>query len=304
VAAYQARRPPRHEIRRLRGIDIHLTRWGPEPTDAVPPVLLLHGWQDTGDTFQFMVDALQEDWPLVAPDWRGFGRSGSSQNGYWFPDYYADLEALIDLVSPQAAVALVGHSMGGNIASLYAGFRPQRVRCLANLEGFGLPRTSPSQVLGITRKWLDQVKSVPPLKDYESFEQLAAIIAFRYPRFPAERTEFIARAWAAQTPNGRVRLLGDSRHRWVSPVVYRREETEAVWRNIEAPALLLLGEASEYLQKLGTDGTDAAFQALIPQIEIARIPGAGHMLHIEKPDLVAPILEAFLRAHLGSPTWT
>jgi pimeloyl-ACP methyl ester carboxylesterase len=167
-----------------------------------------------------------------------------------------------------------------------------------------LPRTSPSQVLGITRKWLDQVKSVPPLKDYESFEQLAAIIAFRYPRFPAERTEFIARAWAAQTPNGRVRLLGDSRHRWVSPVVYRREETEAVWRNIEAPALLLLGEASEYLQKLGTDGTDAAFQALIPQIEIARIPGAGHMLHIEKPDLVAPILEAFLRAHLGSPTWT
>ena len=276
---------------------MHLTRWGPEPSDGVPPVILLHGWQDTGDTFQFMVDALREDWPIVALDWRGFGRSGSSQNGYWFPDYYADLDALIDVVSPSAPVALVGHSMGGNIASLYAGFRPQRVRCLANLEGFGLPRTAPTQVLGITRKWLDQVRSVPPLKDYDSFAQLASIIAFRYPRFPAERTEFIARAWAAETPTGRVRLLGDSRHRWVSPVVYRREETEAVWRHIEAPALLLLGDASEYLQKLGADGTDAAFRALIPQLEIARIPGAGHMLHIEKPELVAPIVEDFLTAH-------
>ncbi len=68
--------------------------------------------------------------------------------------------------------------------------------------------------------------------------------------------------------------------------------------------LLLLGEASEYLQKLGADGTDAAFRALIPQIEIARIPRAGHMLHIEKPELVAPILENFLKAHRVSPTWT
>ena len=297
MTIYRARRAPRHEIRRVRGLDLHLTRWGPEPTAAAPPVLLLHGWQDTGDTFQFMVDAFGEDLPLVALDWRGFGRSGWSQDGYWFPDYYADLDALIDQLSPQAPVQLVGHSMGGNIASLYAGFRPARVRALVNLEGFGRGRTSPDSVLATTRKWLDQVKSVPPLKDYESFQQLAGIIAFRYPRFPAERTEFIARAWAAQTPDGRVRLLGDSRHRWVSAVVYRREETEAVWRQIAAPCLLLLGEVSEHLERLGPDGTDAAFRSLIPQIEIARIPDAGHMLHIEKPELVAPLVERFLRTH-------
>ena len=261
---------------------MHLTRWGPEARAGLPPVLLLHGWQDTGDTFQFMVDAFREDWPLVAPDWRGFGRSGWSQDGYWFPDYYADLDALVDWLSPDEPVQLVGHSMGGNIAGMYAGLRPRRVRCVANLEGFGLGRIAPDQVVDTTRKWLDQVRSVPPLKDYESFEQLASIIAFRYPRFPAERTEFIARAWAAHSPDGRVRLLGDSRHRWVSPVVYRREETEAVWRRIEAPMLLLLGVASEYLERLGADGTDAAFQALIARLEIVRIPDAGHMLHIEK----------------------
>ncbi len=297
VTAYETRRTPRHEILRVRGLDIHLTRWGPAPTDSVPPVLLLHGWQDTGATFQFMVDALREERPLVAPDWRGFGRSGWSQDGYWFPDYYADLDALIDQLSPHAPVQLVGHSMGGNIAGLYAGFRPARVRCVANLEGFGMPRTVPAEVVAKTRKWLDQIGSVPPLKDYESFEQLAGIIAFRYPRFPAARAAFIARAWAAEMPGGRVRLLGDSRHRRVSPVVYRREETEAVWKEIAAPMLLLVGDVSEYLEKLGPDGTDAAFRAAIAQIEIARIPGAGHMLHIEKPELVAPLVEDFLGRH-------
>lgn len=295
--AYEGLRKPRREIRKVRGLDIHLTRWGPEPSASVPPVFLLHGWQDTGDTFQFMVDAFRRDLPLVAPDWRGFGRSGWSQHGYWFPDYYADLDALLEQLSPCAPVQLVGHSMGGNVAALYAGLRPQRVGCVVSLEGFGLPRVPPAQVLTATRKWLDQVGSAPPLKDYESFAQLAAIIAFRYPRFPQERVEFIARAWAAEASDGRVRLLGDSRHRWVSPAVYRREEAEAVWRHIQAPVLMLLGGQSEYLEKLGTDGRDEAFRAVIPQVEIVRIPAAGHMLHIEKPELIAPLVEDFLAAH-------
>jgi pimeloyl-ACP methyl ester carboxylesterase len=58
-----------------------------------------------------------------------------------------------------------------------------------------------------------------------------------------------------------------------------------------------LGEDSELLAKLGADGSEAALRALIPHIEIVRVAGAGHMLHIEKPDLVAPLVEAFLEAH-------
>ena len=51
---------------------------------------------------------------------------------------------VLDLLSPQAPAPLVGHSMGGNIACSYAGIRPERVRCVVNLEGFGLARTAPS----------------------------------------------------------------------------------------------------------------------------------------------------------------
>ena len=81
---------------------MHLTRWGPEPSESLLPVFLLHGWLDSGETFQFMVDALQQDWPLVALDWRGFGRSEWPHQGYWFPDYLGDLDALLDQLSPTA----------------------------------------------------------------------------------------------------------------------------------------------------------------------------------------------------------
>jgi len=301
VTAYRALRAPRHETVRVRGLDIHLTRWGPAASQTLAPVFLLHGWLDCGDTFQFLVDAFERDRPWVAFDWRGFGRSEWPQQGYWFPDYLADLDALLDLLSPAAPACLVGHSMGGNIAMAYAGLRQQRVRSIVNLEGFGLARTSPAQAPARLRQWLDQLQEEPRRKEYASFEELAAVIKFRYPRFSDAQAAFVAGAWGKLNPGGQVRLAGDPRHHWVNPILYKREDTEACWRNLRAPLLMLVGEESDQLAKLGADGTAAAFRALLPHIEIARVAGAGHMLHIEKPDLVAPLIESFLDTHSRTP---
>jgi pimeloyl-ACP methyl ester carboxylesterase len=300
VTGYQVLREPRHETLRVRGLDMHLTRWGPPPSETVSPVVLLHGWLDCGETFQFMVDALQRDWPLAALDWRGFGRSEWPQQGYWFPDYLGDLDAALDQLSPAAPACLVGHSMGGNIACSYAGIRPDRVRCVVNLEGFGLPRTAPTQAPARMRKWLDQLKPESKRKEYASFDELAGIIRFRYPRFSAVQAGFVAAVWGKLEADGRVRLAGDPRHTLVNPILYKREDTEAYWRELRAPLLMLVGEQSELLAKLGADGTEEAFRAVFPHIEIARIAGAGHMLHIEKPDVVATLVESFLDQHQGS----
>lgn len=293
LTAYQVLREPRHETLRVRGLDIHLTRWGPQPSESESPAFLLHGWLDAGDTFQFMVDAMQRDWPLVALDWRGFGRSEWPQEGYWFPDYVGDLDAILDQLSPARPARLVGHSMGGNIACSYAGIRPERVRSVINLEGFGLQRTAPAQAPARMRKWLDQLRTPLERKDYASFQELAGIIRFRYPRFSEAQAAFVATAWGKLEAGGRVRLAGDPRHHWVNPVLYKREDTEAYWRELRAPLLMLVGEESDHLAKLGADGTAAAFRAIFPHIEMARIAGAGHMLHIERPDLVAPLVESF-----------
>ncbi len=297
LAAYRVLRAPRHETLHVRGIDIHLTRWGPPPVESLSPIFLLHGWLDAGPTFQFLVDALQRDWPLVAPDWRGFGRSEWPQQGYWFPDYLGDLDALLDQLSPSGPVHIVGHSMGGNIACSYAGVRPDRVRSVINLEGLGLARTSPEQAPARLRKWLDQLKAEPAPKEYASFEQLAGVIRYRYPRFSAAQAAFVAAAWGRLDDSGRVRPAGDPRHHWVNPVLYKREDSEACWREVRAPLLLVVGEESDHMPKLGADGTAEAFRAVFPHIEFARVAGAGHMLHIERPQLVAPLVESFWDAH-------
>ncbi len=73
-----------------------------------------------------------------------FGQTSTPQaDHYVFADYLADLDMLLDHYAPGQAVDLVGHSMGGNVAMMYAGVRPERIRRLVNLEGFGMPATPP-----------------------------------------------------------------------------------------------------------------------------------------------------------------
>ncbi len=293
--AYRPRRPPRQWNLRLRGLEAHLWQWGGSSA-AQPPVVLLHGWLDSGASFQFIADACADRRALLALDWRGYGGSERPAQGYWFPDYLADLDALLDHLAPSTPVALVGHSMGGNLASLYAGLRPERVRALVNMEGFGLPRTAPRDAPARLRRWLDEARRAAPEREYESLAQLEAAIRVHHPRVAPERAAFLAGAWGKLDADGRVRLRSDPRHRWVNPVNYKREDAEACWRLIEAPTLLVAGGDSDYLRRLGADGAETALRSTFPRASFACIEGAGHMLHVEQPQRVARLLEDFLDA--------
>ncbi len=290
-------RSARHETLQLRGLETHLRRWGPVPTRARPPLYCLHGWMDNGDTFQFLADALPGDRALVAPDWRGFGRSAWAQEGYAFSDYVADLDALLQLYSPDDPVMLLGHSMGGNVACIYAGLRPERVRCVISLEGFGMAPTQPAQAPQRLRQWLEELRTTPAFNQYESFEQLAASIRRRHPRIEASRALQLARIWAHEEEPGCVRLWGDPRHKRVFPVLYRREESAAIWREIRAPLLAVAGAESAYVAQLGEGSGIEDFLRCVPGSTLRIIEGAGHLLHLEKPEIIAPLIGEFLDAH-------
>ncbi|MFO7277027.1 MAG: alpha/beta hydrolase [Pseudomonadota bacterium] len=293
---YRPRREPRHEERTLRGLRHRLTWWG-EPCES--PIVLLHGFLDAGATWQFLVDCLPDSWSFVAPDLRGCGGTERAPGGYWFPDYLADLEALLDALVPNAPARLMGHSMGGNIASLYAGVRPDRVAWLVNLEGFGLPRTEPDQAAARFAEWLDQLRQGPRVSRYDSVERFAAVLRTRNPRLTLERSLFIAHAWTRPVENG-VELAADPLHRLVNPVLYRREEAESCWRRIKAPSLLLIGELSELRERLGADGTEEALRAAFPGARLRTVPGVGHMMHHEDPQAVAERIVEFV-AEQGNP---
>jgi len=276
----------------IRGLRYHVREWG---GPGAPAVFLLHGWMDASASFQFLVDALERDWHVLAPDWRGFGESEWNRDAYWFPDYVGDLDALLETLSPTEPARLVGHSLGGNVASLYAGVRPERVRCVATLEGFGIGRTRADQAPGRYAQWLEELRAAPDFKRYPDFEALAKRLHKHNPRLTPERAAFVARQWARVDGSGAVELRGDPAHRLVNPVLYRIEETLACWSAVRAPMLWVEGAESDVTGWIkDTPEQWAERKAAFRNLREAVIPGAGHMLHHDQPEALARVLEPFL----------
>ena len=284
------RRVPWHETVTVRGLRHRLTWWGERSST---PVILLHGWMDTGETWQFLVDHLPEGWSCVAPDWRGFGGTEWPAEGYWFADYFADLEALLDVLSPGEPARLIAHSMGGNVATMYAGIRPKRARWVVNVEGVGLKRTSPDAAPDRYAEWLDELREPVQSRRYGSIDSVINFIVSRNPAMPLDRAAFIARAWTRPTDDGGVTMGFDPRHRRVGAMLFRREEAEACWRRIEAPVLLFLADKSEILPRISPDGGDEYFHSLYRDLQIVHVPEVGHMMHLEVPELLAARIVEF-----------
>ena len=288
---YRARHPAQRDTIDARGLRFSLYRWG---AVGQRPVVFVHGWGDTGETWQFVVDQLPQKRAYVALDMRGFGRTQRPEDGYWFPDYLADLEAVLDRLGPGETFDLVGHSMGGNVAAMYAGVRPERVRRLVNLEGFGMPRTNPEQAPARYAEWLDEMRRPARFATYDDYDQFISVLERRNPRTPRDRLEFIARSWARQRDDGRIELWADPRHKHVNPVLYQRDQAESCWRAITAPVLFVMGAQSELVKRMGDEVSESRLRELFRSVTPVTLPDAGHMLHHEQPEAVARLIGEFL----------
>ncbi len=300
--------PSHSRFIQVRGLRYHLREWG-GGADAARTLVMLHGWMDVSASFQFVVDALDRDWRVVAPDWRGFGLSDRAPGDcYWYPDYLADLELILDDVVGSEPAWLVGHSMGGNVALMYAGARPQRVGAVVNLEGFGLRPTQPEQAPGRYAQWIDQLKQGGTLRDYASQDEVAARLRKNNPRLSGERAAFLAQNWSQPDGQGRYRVAGDPAHRIVNPTLYRIDEVLACWRSVECPVLWVRAAQTDVLRHVGAD-PDAALRevearkASLRNVESAVVEDAGHMLHHDQPAEVARLIDDFARrcAGVGKP---
>ncbi|MBM4226741.1 MAG: alpha/beta fold hydrolase [Gammaproteobacteria bacterium] len=256
-------------------------------------MVLLHGWGDTGASFQFIAPFLAPHFHLIAPDLRGFGQSRAPAGEYWFPDYLADLDALLAALCGERPCDLVGHSMGGNIAGLYAGIRPERIRKLVLLEGFGLDTTSPGGAPSRYREWLDAQQREPRLREFSSQAALREHLRRLAPFASDEILEALCPLWAQPAGDGRWRLRMDPRHRWPNPVLCRRAEAIACWQEIRAPVLLFLGDRSEWPRHFVNLDPLAAFTAVLPAARVETITEAGHMLHWEQPARLGRLLRDF-----------
>ena len=301
--AYVPRRQAQSRFVPLRGLRYHAHVWGDlqRASAEQPPIFMLHGWMDVGASFQFVVDALADlglDRCVIAPDWRGFGRTeGPRVDTYWMPDYLGDLDALLDALAPTHAVDLVGHSLGGNVVMNYTGVRCERVRRLDNLEGFGLPRTRPTQAPKRLAQWLDGLRQPQTLRDYADLAEVAARLRKNNPRLSADKAQWLAPHWARLEADGRWHVQGDPAHKQVNPVLYRVDEIEACWRLIHAPVLWVEGEQTDLPERWGPSYSRDEFASrlsVVEHLEKRLVAAAGHMLHHDQPAVVAAAIASFL----------
>ncbi len=297
MTGYAPSRTSRSEFVSVRGLRYHVRIW--EPAAGVAPrgtLFMLHGWMDVAASFQFLVDRLDPGWRVLAPDWRGYGLTEwAHADCYWFPDYLADLDVLLARLSPDRPADLVAHSLGGNVAMLYAGIRPERVGRLVNLEGVGMRETTPDMAPGRYAQWLDELATAPRLRDYATLDEVALRLRANNPRLSAEFAEFLAPYWAQRNEHGRWALLGDPAHKLVNPVLYRLDEVLATWRRITAPVLFVVSEhLSDWHKFVRTDAFRERI-AVVPRLRWADVPGAGHMMHHDRPQTVAALIEEFMQ---------
>jgi pimeloyl-ACP methyl ester carboxylesterase len=300
---YQPRRPSRNEFVPIRNLKYHVLLWG-EPGAGKVPLVMVHGWMDVAASYQFVVDAFAHDYYVIAPDWRGYGLTQSPDaDNYWFPDYLADLDFLIDHYSPGHPVDLVGHSMGGNIAMLYAGSRPARIRKLVNLEGFGMAATRPAQAPRRYAKWMDELKAFHrgemALKAYDSVEGVAQRLMKTNRRLSQDKADWLARHWARPDAQGKWRILGDAAHKITNAQLYRVDEVLETYKAITAPTLAVEASDDSLVQWWQGKYTLAEYHERlrsVPDVRTAVIQDAGHMLHHDQPEQLAQLIDGFLSA--------
>lgn len=265
-------------------------------TPGAPRVLALHGWLDNAASFLPLAPFLGGI-ELVAIDMPGHGRSAHLPAGadYSFAGALTNLLDVADALGWDR-FGLLGHSMGGAIASLLAAACPERVTRLLAIEAIGTLAETPEQ-------------TVPRLRD-----ALAAQRALRDKRlrvFPDVDSAVRARQFASRVPGSglgeaEVRLLVarglravDGGYTWSSdprltlPTLVRMTEAqvEALVAGISCPVRAIFADpAQPYLP----DGLRRSRTRLLPAGEIVVMPG-GHHLHMQQPAEVAAAIGDFLR---------
>ena len=286
---------PKQTFLQLRDLQFAFYEWG--DTDK-PTLFLVHGWMDTGASFKYMAPELVEHFHLISFDLRGFGYSDHVPSGYWFPDYYADLDAILEHFSSDDAVNLVGHSMGANISLMFSGIRPERVSKVMALDWIGLPETTPKDASKRFRSWLNQLRLGEPTKIYQDLETLKKSIRKGNPSFSEEVIDEIIPLWTKPFGNdGQIMLLGDHKHRNTNPIRYNFDDVVEIWNEVTAQVGLVMASDSFYRKMMDVEQRVKIIrEALsIKDDHYSVLKDSHHMLHIEKPVETAERIISFFR---------
>ncbi len=273
-----------------------------------PPLVIVHGIRDVAASLLVIAQPLAEKWFVVLPDLRGHGDSDNSNHySIWqfVYDLYRVIEAL-DLATP----VIVGHSLGGQIASQHAALFPEQVRALVIVEGLGPPlRSHPLDTDARLMQQREQLLRTMQLPEHSrplpSVEFAAERLRANNPRLGRERALWLADHGTGIAADGKRYWKFDQRvgQIWLST---DPELNRARWRAIQCATLIVTADlAHEYWNAQmtipGWSGrfTDEDFAERLECFRNAthvRIANAGHMVHFDAPEELVEAIEGFLQS--------
>lgn len=275
------------------GLTHHVLEWSPDAAWAT--VLLLHGYMDAARSWDLVAPALVgAGYRVLAPDFRGFGDGPRAPAGgyYYFPDYIHDVADLVETLVPGGAeLSVVGHSMGGTVATMFSGTFPERVARLAVLEGSGPPDHEHDHAPEQMHRWIESVRSVRvrgertlPSRDV-ALDRLVA----NHPQVAREVLVTRLDALAHTLPDGRMAWKADLLHSTRSPIPFFAATWKAFAARVTCPVLYVSGGPAGW-HPADEEARLGAFRNL----ERVEIPDAGHMMHWSAPEALAKHLLRFL----------
>jgi len=258
-----------------------------------PPLLALHGWLDNAASFSRIAPLLADDRYVVALDLRGHGRSSHLPPGAWYHyvDYFNDLRAVLDHLGWQRA-ELLGHSLGGTLASLFAALYPERVDAVLLVEALGPLTVAPADTLAQLKRGVDERAAFAHRRPLRVFPDMETAISVRVAA--SGLSQDAARALVERgvlAVDGGYVWSSDPRLTLASPQRYTESQVLAMLGGIRAPTLLVLADpATSYLP----DSMMAPRIAEVADIEVVRLAG-NHHLHLEQARAVFEVSEAYWR---------
>ncbi|MGD1041527.1 MAG: alpha/beta hydrolase [Sedimentisphaerales bacterium] len=256
---------------KANGITLHYYRTG---NGSQPPMVLSHGYTDNGLCWTDLAHTMEKKYDVIMYDLRGHGLSDAPATGYSIENNVSDIVGLIKALKLEHPV-IIGHSLGGSIAAIVAAQYPDIPKKVVLIDPPGLVKPMFETSEDVNRARIRFKKDIDYIKGL-SREELIKEAGKRHPAI----SQAARGRWADSKMQMKPQII-DS--------VLTIPPLKPYLPKITVPTLILKADANDTIRKMEIDAVSAQ-----PNIKVYHVKGAGHLVHLERPEESLAVLNDFL----------